>query len=114
MKITSINQNYTQNIQNFVETLPHISSQVIINKSSNDNFQSNELNINILNNLLDDLVNNVHTDDNHPLARPENSPIEFYKDALNELIKTTNSIPVDGNLSQNKISANMLIDLLSD
>jgi len=46
------------------------------------------------------LVNNVHTDDNHPLARPENSPIEFYKDALNELIKTTNSIPVDGNLSQ--------------
>jgi len=113
MKITSVNQNYTQNIQNFVETLPHISSQVINNKSNNDNIKSNELNINILNNFLDDLVNNIHTDDNHPLTRSENAPLEFYKDALNELKKASNSITVDGNLSQSRISVETLIDLLS-
>ena len=112
MKITSINQNYLQNIQNFADSLPQISSKEIDNKANNNINKTNEFNINFINNLLIDLENNIQSDDNHPLSRQENSPIEFFDEALAELKKATTAIPIDGSNAHNNINANMLIDLL--
>lgn len=114
MKITSINQNYLQNIPKFADSLPQISSKEIDNNANSNNIKTNELNINFINNLLIDLANNIQSDDNHPLSRLENSPIEYFDEALAELKKTTALIPIDGNNAQNNINANMLIDLLAE
>jgi len=114
MKITSINQNFTQNIQNFTDLLPHISPQHIEDKANNEDIIINEWNINFLNNILLDLENNIQSDDNHPLSRHENSPIELYEDALKELKKALVSIPIDGTKSHGEANPNALIDLLRE
>jgi len=112
MKITSINHNYIQKVQNFADSLPQISHQPINNKGISDDIQKNEWNINILNDVLIKLENNIHSEDNHPLSRSENSPIELYADALSELQKATTSIPIDGNKFQSNLDPAILIDLL--
>ena len=114
MKITSIKQNYLQNVQNFTDSIPQISPKEIDNKANSNINKTNELNINFINNLLIDLANNIQSDDNHPLSRQENSPIEYFADAIAELKKATASIPIDGSNAQNNINVHKLIDLLAE
>lgn len=94
MKITDIRTNDPQDAR-----LPLFRPEEINIQKTGNTFKEDSLNIEkkssessstqwqkeILLSALDDLENNIQDDDNHPLAKLSNAPIETYDEALIEL-----------------------------
>lgn len=94
MKITDIRNNNPQDAR-----LPMFKPEELKTQISEKSSKSDEINIlnkspeassaqwqkDILLSALDELENNIQDDDNHPLGRLSNAPIESYDEALIEL-----------------------------
>jgi hypothetical protein len=90
MKITSINKRIFANYENFVNYLPKIDTtkdtNTIVNYKVTDvSTKQPTLSTNLLDEALKVMVNNLQSNNNHPLSKKDNMPIETYFEAVGEL-----------------------------
>lgn len=85
------------------------------NLTQNDNKKLNSWQEEILISGVDKLVNNIQMDNNHPLSRLENSPIEDYKTAMDVLSSINiDSIRAFGSEAQANVTASTFLQLIMD
>jgi hypothetical protein len=117
MKITSINREIFTKYENFVNNLPKIDttkeSKDIVNYKVTDILPENKIaNSTFLDEALKLMVNNLQSNNNHPLSKIDNMPIENYNEALNVLKQVSvKDIKVNGIASQANINLNDVLQL---
>ncbi len=120
MKITSINKENFQNIQNFTT---HIAKANQTTNAENidkidiksENTATGEWKMDILNNAIEKLANSIQPNNNHPLSLVSNYPIDDFTEALNELKKVKSEIILsEGTKAQANLDAINLLELFKD
>ncbi len=120
MKITSINQEIYTKLEKFANILPKIDIEKESKNIINHNIDSyieiiNHNPTEIINQTLNNLVNNLQSDNNHPLSKPQNAPIENFNEALS-ILNNINShqLKSTGLQAQANISATDLLQIFND
>lgn len=120
MKITSINTENSKNFEIYSNYLTKkgkvedhqniVNKEVSIDKSNEAYWQSL-----FLDKALDLMVNNLQSDDSHPLSKKENAPINTFLEALSELDKVNASaIKKDGLEAHFDIDSKNYLDVIAD
>lgn len=114
MNITKIS---TSQVESYIprEIKSDSNKHIMAKTEYNNDLKMNKWQQDVLLNAIDKLFNNIQLDNNHPLGRKENQPIENHSEAI-EILSGLNEdfLRTYGSQAQANISAETFLNLVSE